>query len=325
MAITLKDVAKKAGVTVTTVSRVLNNRGYISDKTRNKVYQVMKELNYQPNEIARSLSKKKSNIIGIIIPTVSHPFFSELSFYLEAYAYQKGYKIMLCNSQHDPKKEKEYTEMLRGNQVDGIIMASHTMEVSEYENLDLPIVTFDRQIEGIPYISSDNYKGASLATNLLIDKGCKKLAYISGSLSLNLLANKRNEAFINIAQSRNVDYITAQTDMNVFNTQQYEGLIRNLFKEHPDIDGVFASSDLIAANAIKVSRQFNKRIPEDIKVIGYDDIQMSSLLTPELTTIRQPIEEMSSLAIELLNKQINDDDVEIDNILPVALIERQTT
>ena len=109
---TIKDVAEKAGVTVTTVSRVLNNRGYISEATRKKVYKVMEELNYQPNELARSLYRGKSNLIGLIIPTVSHPFFGELSAYIEGYAHSKGYKILLCNSQLEREKEKEYIENL---------------------------------------------------------------------------------------------------------------------------------------------------------------------------------------------------------------------
>ena len=154
---TIKDVAERAGVSVTTVSRVLNNRGYISEATRKKVYQAMEELDYQPNEVARSLFRKKSNIIGLIVPTVAHPFFAELTAYLETYAYSRGYKVLICNSQLDASKEQEYIWMLRRNQVDGIIMASHTLEVEEYKKLDLPVVAFDRFIsKRIPYVTSDN-------------------------------------------------------------------------------------------------------------------------------------------------------------------------
>ena len=117
---TIKDVAERAGVSVTTVSRVLNNRGYISQATRTKVYQAMEELDYQPNEVARSLFRKRSKIIGLIVPTVAHPFFGELTSYLETYAYSRGYKVLICNSQLDASKEQEYIGMLRRNQVDGI-------------------------------------------------------------------------------------------------------------------------------------------------------------------------------------------------------------
>ncbi len=323
---TIKDVAKKAGVTVTTVSRVLNNRGYISEATRKKVYKVMEELNYQPNELARSLYRGKSNLIGLIIPTVSHPFFGELSAYIEGYAHSKGYKILLCNSQLEREKEKEYVEMLKRHQVDGIIMASHTIEVDDYSRVNLPIVTFDRRIkEKIPYVSSDNYQGGKLATNLLIDKGCKEIAHICGNLSLDLLANKRNEAFVFTAKERGIKYYTVQTEINVFETKQYERLILDLFNEHPNLDGIFAGSDLMAASAIKICYQLKKEIPDEVRIIGYDDINIASLVTPQITTIKQPIEKMSKLAMEILIKQMNKEKVNVENILPVTLQERETT
>lgn len=322
---TIKDVAQLAGVTVTTVSRVLNNRGYISERTRGKVYAAMKELNYQPNEIARSLYRKKSNIIGLIVPTVAHPFFGELSANIEYYAYEAGYKILLCNSHLDRKKEKEYIEMLKRHKVDGIIMGSHTLEVDEYLNLSLPIVTFDRQITNtIPYISSDNFTGGKLATDLLIRKGCKKLAHICGNLSLDLLANKRYEAFVIEAVNSNIDYEIVQTSIDVFDVNQYERLVHNLFREHPDIDGVFAS-DMKAIHVIQACSRFSKKIPDDLRIVGYDDIKQASLVVPRLTTIRQPVEEMSKLAVELIIKQINKEAVPMENILPVTLIERDTT
>ncbi|WP_438317459.1 LacI family DNA-binding transcriptional regulator [Candidatus Caldatribacterium sp. SIUC1] len=325
-AVTIKDVAKRAGVTVTTVSRVLNNRGYISEATREKVYRAMKELNYQPNEIARSLLRRRTNILGIILPTVVHPFFSELAFFIEYYAYEYGYKVMLCNSQLDQKKEKEYVEMLRANQVDGIIMASHTLEVDEYLSLRLPLVTFDRQIApDIPFVSSDNYLGGTLATNLLIDRGCRKIAHICGNLRLNMLANQRNKAFVATAQARKVEYVTVETDLNVFDMRQYDTLVLRLFEEHPDVEGIFAGSDVIAASVIKICHQRKKRIPEDIKVVGYDDVSIASFLTPQLTTIRQPIEDMGRLAVELIHKQINKEAVTVENVLPVTLVERETT
>lgn len=323
---TIKDVARLAGVTVTTVSRVLNNRGYISDATRKKVYEAMEELNYQPNEIARSLHRRKSKLIGLIIPTVSHPFFGELASFIEYYAYLRGYKVLVCNSLLDRKKEKEYIDMLKSNQVDGIVMGSHTLDVEEYVNLNYPIVTFDRCIsENFPYISSDNYHGGKLATNLLIEKGCKKIAHISGNLQLNLLANKRSEAFIELAKKHGVEFVIVETEVNVFNHTQYESIIRTLLTEHPDIDGVFASSDVIAAYLIQQCYFMNKRIPEDIKIVGYDDIKLASLFVPPITTIHQPIEDMAKHAVELIMNQINEEPFEKENVFPVQLIERSTT
>jgi LacI family sucrose operon transcriptional repressor len=323
---TIKDVAKLAGVTVTTVSRVLNNRGYISDETRKKVYKAMEELNYRPNEIARSLHRRKSKLIGLIIPIVSHPFFAELAGFIEYYAYLKGYKVLICNSLLDRVKEKEYIDMLKSNQVDGIIMGSHTLEVEEYMNLNYPIVTFDRCIsENFPYVSSDNYHGGKLATNLLIQKGCKKIAHICGNLQLNLLANKRSEAFIELTKEHGIESAIIETEINVFNTTQYESIVRRLLTEHPDIDGVFASSDVIAAYLIQACYLMNKRIPEDIKIVGYDDIKLASLFVPPITTIHQPLEDMAKCAVELIMKQIEGKEFELENVFPVKLIERSTT
>jgi len=322
---TIKDVARKAGVTVTTVSRVLNNRGYISEATRKKVYKAMEELNYQPNELARSLYRKKSYLIGLLIPNVSHPFFAELTSYIEYYAYQEGYKILLCNSEQDNNKEREYINMLKRHQVDAIIIGSHTLEAEQYLNMKLPIVAIDRYYPNIPYVASDNYKGGLLATKLLIQKGCKKIAHISGPLILNTPANNRYKAFKEVAIQENVEYFVVETKLNRFEIEEYKQIVRDLFKEHPDIDGIFASSDLIAVSVISVAKELNKKIPQDLKIVGYDDINVANLVVPSLTTIRQPIKEIARKAIELVLHQIDGKKVEKESILPITLIERETT
>ena len=321
---TIKDVAEIAGVTVTTVSRVLNNRGYIGENTRKKVYDAMNVLNYRPNEMARSLLRKKSNLIGLIIPTVAHPFFSELTNYIEYYAYKLGYKILLCNSYQDSVKEKEYIMMLKSNQVDGIIMGSHTLEIDEYLNLNLPIVAIDRMFsKSIPFITSDNYSGGVLATNLLIDKGCKKLAHISGFLGLETPANDRYKAFADVVTKRNIENVILETKLGIL--ENYEEIVYKLFEEHPDIDGIFASSDMIGISVIKVARELGKEIPKDLKVVGYDDITFSSLISPSLTTIKQPIEQMGESVIQLLIDQMEQKEFSLENVLPITLIERETT
>jgi LacI family sucrose operon transcriptional repressor len=323
---TIHDVALKAGVSVTTVSRVLNDRGYISEAMRKKVYSTMEQLNYQPNEIARSLVRKQSNIIGLIVPSVSHPFFAELADHVEFYAYQNGCKVLLCNSRLDPVKERDYIEMLKRNRVDGIIMGSHTLEVDEYINLNSPIVTIDRQIDiKIPSISSDNYRGGELATELLVGKGCKKIAHICGNLELNLLANKRSDAFQNVVKKYGVEHVIIQTDMNVFDQLQYEHIIHKLITEHPDVDGVFATSDIIAAFAMKGFIKAGKQVPNDVRIVGYDDVSAARWITPEITSIRQPIADIGRLAVELIGKQLEGEPFLTENILPVELMERGTT
>lgn len=322
---TIKDVAEKAGVTVTTVSRVLNNRGYISDKTREKVYEVMEQLNYQPNELARALFKKRTNLIGLIIPNVAHPFFGELTSYIENYAYNNDYKILLCNSSGNCDKEINYINMLIGKQVDGIIMGGHTLDTSIYKNINRPIVTIDRIIsKAIPNISSDNYYGGVLATNLLIKKGCKMLAHVRGPLYLNTPANRRAEAFVDVAIKNNIDYVVVETKYNSFKMEEYYKLIYQLFNDYPRIDGIFASNDMIASCAIRIANELGKKIPIDLKIVGYDGIGIAAHLTPSLTTIQQPIKEIGKLAIQTIIDQLQGKVVNKDIILPVEIREGKT-
>lgn len=322
---TIKDVAERAGVTVTTVSRVLNNRGYISQATRKKVQSAMQELQYQPNEIARSLMRKKSMMVGLIVPTVAHPFFGELAHGLETYASARGYKILLCNSRLDKAKEQEYIDMLGSNRVDGIIMGSHTLDVMAFMNLGKPVVTFDRKIESIPFVSSDNYQGGVVAANLLVAKGCKHIAHICGDLSLDMLANQRTEGFVDTLNIHGLNTYVVQLGTDAFDPAEHAEAVNSLLTSHPEVDGIFASSDMIAFQVMKSCAAKGVRIPEQIKLIGYDDISFSSIITPGLTTIRQPIDAMSRLAFDLMERQMNGEMVSMEHVLPIKLIERQTT
>jgi LacI family sucrose operon transcriptional repressor len=326
----IEDVAERAGVSVTTVSRVLNNRGYISQKTRDKVYQVMKELHYQPNEMARALFRRKSNMIGLIIPAVSHPFFSELAYYLEYFAHQKGYKLLLCNSNRDVSKERGYIDLLKKNQVDAIIMGSSVLDVQHYLHLNLPIVSFDRRVaENIPIVTSDNFMGGKLAARLLIEKGCRKPAYvyrgIGGPHHGGLLASGRAQGFDLELKEAGIEPVHLQLEAIDDNESTNEIELVRFFQAHPEVDGAFASSDVIAAEVIQACRQLKKEIPAEIKIIGYDDVRIASLVSPRLSTIRQPIREMSECTIELIVKQIEGEDVPMMNAFPVTLIERGTT
>lgn len=326
----LKDVAQKAGLSVNTVSRVLNNRGYISEKTKEKVYRVMKEMNYQPNEMARALFRKRSNMIGLIIPTISHPFFAELTYYLEYYADLKGYKLLLCNSNRNVSKEVEYIEMLKKNQVDAIIMGSAVLDVQHYLHMDLPIVSFDRVIsEDIPVVTSNNLEGGKLAARLLIDKGCLHPVFIyrgiDGPQHRSMLAGQRGQGYAAEVESAGMEPLQLQLDAEGGRHNENNAAIIAYLQEHPEIDGVFASSDVIAAEVIHACYLLKKDIPSEIKIVGYDDVQIASLISPRLSTIRQPIQEMSDSIIQLVVHQIEGQEVSMVNTFPVTLVERGTT
>ena len=323
---TIVDVAKLAGVTPTTVSRVINNRGYISEKTRNKVNEAMDQLGYQPNEIARSLTKQKSNTIGLIVPHISHPYFAKLISNLENEAAKSGYKIILCNSKEKAEKEKQYLDMCKSNRVAGIILCSGNVESNKINTGNIPIVLLEKNFEdGKLGIQCDNYQGGKLATEHLIDCGCKRLLHFSGVIDEEMPADNREKAFIDICNENNIEFFIRKYDINTYNEMNYYEYIKDTFNEIKNIDGIFASSDLIAAQVIQVCNELNIRIPSDVKLVGFDDVEIAKLTTPTITTIHQPIKEMAKLAIELVDSKYKNIEVNEQTILPIELVVRNST
>ena len=338
---TLKDVARETGLTVTTVSRVLNNRGYISEETREKVYAAMKKLNYRPNEVARSLSKKSTNTIGVIVPHIRHPYFSELISNLENEASKRGYKMILCNSQEKENKEREYLEMCTSNCVAGIVLCSAGVAVEEFQGSNIPLITIERYMEnGTASVECDNKQGGKLAAEHLIACGCKNLLHISGVYETAMPADNRALGFIEVCEKAGVFHREVATNTYQYNKLEYHDFLEEVLKEnyHVDnttendencgksrIDGIFASSDLIAAQILQVCSKLGIRVPEDIKLVGFDDVNISSLTTPQITTIHQPIKEIAELTLELLINAQDGKTVAKRSLLPVSLVKREST
>ena len=323
---TIVDVARLAGVTPTTVSRVINNRGYISEKTKKRVHEAMDELGYQPNEIARSLTKQKSNTIGVIVPHISHPYFAKLISNLENEAAKKDYKIILCNSKEKAEKEKQYLDMCKSNRVAGIIICSGNVESNKINTGGIPVVLLEKNFEeGKLGIQCDNYQGGKLATEHLIECGCKKILHLSGVIDEEMPADNREKAFIDVCSKNEIEYFIKKYDIDTYNQMNYYDYIKSELNEIEGVDGIFASSDLIAAQVIQVCNEIKIRIPEDIKLVGFDDVDISQLTTPRITTVHQPIKEMARLSIELIDAKYNNIEVNEKTILPIKLIIREST
>ena len=323
---TIVDVARLAGVTPTTVSRVINNRGYISEKTKKRVQEAMDELGYQPNEIARSLTKQKSNTIGVIVPHISHPYFAKLISNLENEAAKKDYKIILCNSKEKAEKEKQYLDMCKSNRVAGIIICSGNVESNKINTGGIPVVLLEKNFEeGKLGIQCDNYQGGKLATEHLIECGCKKILHLSGVIDEEMPADNREKAFIDVCNKNNVEYFIKKYDIDTYNQMNYYDYIKAALNEIEGVDGIFASSDLIAAQVIQVCNEIKIRIPEDIKLVGFDDVDISQLTTPRITTVHQPIKEMARLSIGLIDAKYNNIEVNEKTILSIKLIIREST
>ncbi|SDY23264.1 LacI family transcriptional regulator, sucrose operon repressor [Evansella caseinilytica] len=327
----IKDVAKRAGVSVTTVSRVINNRGYIGKETRKKVEKAMAEIDYSPNQIARALQRSQSFLIGVVVPDSGHPFFAELIKNIELFAYNNNYKLLICNSLDEAKKEAKYISMLRENRVDGIIMCSQTLDVEEYKKVQLPIVSFDRILSNnIPYVSSDNFNGGTIATEHLIKSGCKRLLHISGPLNLEMLSNRRADAFKLTCMKYDIPHaiIEGEFSKQAFTTYPEDFVKNNLGDELLNYDGVFCSNDILAYALYMYAQKMKINVPQQLKIVGYDYTSFTRILqTPKLTTIQQPADQIGKELCSALIKMIENKDSEVINntIVDVALIKGDTT
>ena len=315
----LEDVAKRANVSKTTVSRVLNNRGYLSQKTIDNVYKAIEELNYQPNVVARQLFQKKTNIVGLLFPTVANPFFSELVEALEKKLYEIGYKVLIGNSMNNKEKETNYLNQLLSDQVDGLIVGTHNQGIQEYKYQNLPIVAIDRVMnEDIPVVESDNSNGGKLATKLLIAQGAKNIIHTNGPIDLQTPANRRRLAYEDTMKAYQLIPRTVTLDFNISYVKKKQ-IFFQMFEDYPKIDGIFASNDIDAALILQVAKEKGLNVPADLLVVGYDGTLMTRSILPDLTTVIQPINDIADTAVAILMKRINKEETKKEYILPVTL------
>ncbi len=313
----LQDVAARAGVSVTTVSRVLNNRGYLSDELRARVNAAIAELGYRPDGIARSLIGRKSGFIGVIVPTVADPFFGELVASVEAALADRGYKVLLCDCQENPDREAEYLDLLQANRVDGIISSTHNREVVGYDSAELPIVAVDRRLgERIPIVRSDNRSGGLLATEHLLARGSRSPILITAT---DHPGNDRAAAYREVMNAHGIEprvraygYGTPVADRRA---------MVETWLTDTGADGVFATDDLTALMALEWAHKTGRDVPTALRIVGYDGSAAVRLGVPGLTSVVQPIAALGLRAAELVLDRIDDPDAELlaQPPLPVEL------
>ncbi|MDY7224232.1 LacI family DNA-binding transcriptional regulator [Halalkalibacterium halodurans] len=320
---TIRDVAKHAKVSVATVSRVLNKKGYVSKEAEEAVLQAIKELNYQPSSVARSLYHKTSGMIGLLIPDISNPFFPELARAVEDVASTYGYTVVLCNTDEEIEKERKYLQALKQKYVDGVILTTSFLPYKEYEQLNIPMVALDRYVnENIPLVASQNKAGARLATEHLLEQGCQFIAHIRGPKGVTP-AEDRYEGFKEVVEEQEVANIVVSADFHIDEAQK---VTKALLETHPTIDGIFASSDVVAAGAMKAAHMMGKRIPDDLQIVGFDGIPLGNMLVPSLTTVEQPIYDLGAVSTRLLIKQIEKKALDTYRYeIPTKLVVRETT
>lgn len=301
---TIKAVAELAGVSIATVSRMINQNGYVSKQAERSITQAMEQLGYEPLMVRR-MAANNMPTIALILPDITNLFFSELARAVEDMCQQKGYAVFFCNSDHQDFKEKSYLDVLRKRNIDGIIYASNYLTQEELDKLqNIPVVALDRASDTskCTVIRSNNYEGARMAVQHLLDIGCRKIAHIYGPPEV-ATAKERLDGYEDCVRSL-AWYTPSLMAPGMFQLEGGMQAVDTLLLRHPDIDGIFAGNDFMALGVLKALHRKGIRVPDDIAICGFDGIKMTEIVEPELTTVAQPIYEMGKRAADSLMQQI---------------------
>ena len=319
---TIRDVAKKANVSVSTVSRVINQKGYVHEETKIVVMKIIDELGFTPNQLARSLTNRSSKIIGVIVPHIGPSFYGELLEGIESQAAAYGYKIMFCHTQDDPDREIEYLKFFESYNIEGLIVASNFNNKEKLLELNIPVITVDHILdETIPSITSDNVKGGALAAQKLIQTGAKHILIFRGPSFL-LTTMERTIGFMN--ELKKHDLYADIFDFDLVNPDFK--LMEEILRNNPHVDAIFTFSDTLAFACLNIVQKLGRKVPHDVSIIGYDNTPYSKWVTPSITTIHQSINYMGKQSFINLTKLIRDVELEsLHDIIDVKLVERETT
>lgn len=295
---TMKDVAREAGVALGTVSKVVNGLP-VGDTYRIRVEAAIKKLNYHVNSYAQGLKANKTYTVALLIPNTYTPFFAALTYHINLALLKRKYRMLLCSTDYDSRLEQEYVTMAQQNKVDGIIGLTYNPNLVVEENT--PFVSIDRSMgPSIPCVACDNFAGGQLAAEKLADLGCKNVAFMRVGSSLNNEPNKRKSGFENGCLSRGLSY-----EMKILNDgDSYEEFAKflsdHIINGKLSFDGIFCVTDSLAHLVIKILKRLNKRVPEDVQVIGFDGTHLFGDLDYTCSSIVQPLPEIAEMCVELL-------------------------
>jgi LacI family transcriptional regulator len=303
---TIVDVAARSGVSIATVSRVLSGNRPASEATRARVLAAAEALDYRPSGVARALKLQSTRTIGLVVTDIENPFFPQLVSAIEAEATARGYGLLLCNTTDDEARELAALRLLVEQRVDGIMLASSRAmrrHAGLLRSLGLPVVLVNsRGVAGLPSVDTASRRGARLATDHLIGLGHRRLAHVTAPRS-NVAAGERLSGVRDAVRAADVDLHVVEGDGRV------EGGARAVASVPANVTGIVCYNDLTAIGVMRGLRSAGRRVPEDVSIIGFDDIEMAAWTDPPLTTVRQPTEAMGRWAVErLLGGGHGDDD-----------------
>lgn len=332
MSVTIYDVAKRAGVGIGTVSRVLNNSPHVRDSTRQRVLQAIAELDYQPNPMARGLTLKKTATIGIVVPFFLRPFFVEVLRGVDSELVQRGYNLILYNVEQKQSKDYYLRELPMRRRVDGLLLISLWLEdadVQAIKRTQIPTVLVDSQYPAFSSVAVDNVTGAQMAVTHLIRQGHRRIGFISGLLDDPFGFPTSRERFAGYRQTLAEHGLPFREDyhqIGEFTAQSGYECMERLLAVEPPPTAVFATSDTQAVGALRAIRESGRRVPDDVALVGYDDIEVSEYVG--LSTVRQPMFQMGQEGVRLLLAQLNDGASAHEPAhlnLPVEMIVRETS
>lgn len=328
---TMNEVAQEAKVSVATVSRVVNKSGGVSKKLERRVLRAMKKLSYHPSSLARSLKVQQTNLVGLIVPMLEHAFYSRLATSIETQLFENDYRAIICNSGEDEKRELAYVEMLLRQRVDGIIINSSALQPDYLQSLNqsnVPIVLIDRDLPDVNCMKvfSDNYQGGGIAARHLLELGHRRIGIVVPMPDTEPVSHRFNGAKDALAQYGLVNdpELIVSVDTQLFDMGYQAG--KQLLELPSPPTAILALTDVTAVGVMHAAAEMGLQIPEDLSVMGYDNVPIASYTIPPLTTVEQPIVEMGKTSVHLLLKRLNDeiDDVETA-ILGTHLVMRQST
>jgi len=309
----MKDVAKLANVSPATVSRVLSHPDLVQKETRERVLEVIKELNYQPNLVARQFRKKETKIILVVVPDITSSFFSKILRGIEHVASRHGYQVILCDTDNDLEKEREYINLLYQKQADGVILLTARLGQQELENLskEFPMVLACEYIDelNVPTVSVDNISSSRKMTEYLIRLGHTKIAHITGRIN-GVLGRDRLKGFQQALMTHNLEIDSAYIqEGDVSLDSGYHQMQKLLALETPPT-AVFVFNDEMAYGALKAAKDHGIEVPENLAIVGFDNLEISMIVDPPLTTIHQPRYEIGKKAMTLLLQLLSGTDMQ---------------
>lgn len=330
MSVTIYDVAREANVSMATVSRVVNNNPNVKPSTRKKVLRTIEKLGYRPNAVARGLASKKTTTVGAIIPDISSIFFSELARGIEDIATMYDYNIILSNSDQNQEKEIKLINTMLEKQVDGILFMGGNIadeHVNTFASSSAPVVlaaTYDEEGK-IPSVNIDYKAAAYEVTNLLMEKGHEHPAFIGGQLDIRLNADKY-EGYLQALKDASVEINEDFIIKDSYSYQEGIDAVKKLLSKDEKPTAVFVASDEMAIGVIHGAQDLGYEVPKDLQVFGFNNTRLATMVRPTLSTIIQPMYDLGAVAMRLLTKYMNKEEVaETQVILPHRIIERDST